>query len=187
MNKISSLCFLTLFATQVAAAPQSYDLNLSESRIDFTYDLQGSEFAGEIPISNADVALDFQDLSNSDISVTFNVSGVSTGFGPLTEAIKSESVLATGQFPTATFRSGSIVQNGTKAQLNGQLTLRGTTQPVTLNAEIFRQRGSEVGDLSELIVLITGSFDRHAFGASGYSGLVDPEIELRVVTTLDRN
>ena len=113
MNKIFTLCLLTFFATKVAAAPQAYNLNLSESRIDFTYDLQGAEFAGEIPISSADVVLDFQDLSNSDISVTFNVSGVRTGFGPLTEAIKSDSVLATDQFPTATFKRGTIVQGGT--------------------------------------------------------------------------
>lgn len=168
------------------AAPTPYDLNLQESRVDFSYDLQGSEFGGKIPISRADVSLDFQDLSNSEIIVGFDMTGASAGLAPLTEAIKSDSVLATDQFPTAVFESGRIIQNGTQARLEGRLTLKGQTKPVVLNASIFRQRGSDVGDLSELVVSITGSFDRRDFGADGFSGLVDPEIRINVVVTLDR-
>ena len=187
MRNFFSLCFLMSLATQVAATPQSYKLNLSESQIYFSYVLQGIEFTGTIPIASAEISLDFGELSNSSISVAFDVSEVHAGIAPLTEAIKSKSVLATGSFPIATFASETIKKAGNTAQLNGFLTLRGTTNPVTLHAELFRQRGSEIGDLNELVVLITGTFNRHVFGASGYSSIVDQTIGLRVIATLDRN
>lgn len=178
------LLMLTVLAAPANAAPTAYDLKIGESRIDFTYDLQGSDFSGNIPIRSADVVLDFQQLSRSEISVEFGISGVTAGFAPLTEAIKSQGVLNARQFPAARFRSRSVRRSGDGAVLSGDLTLKGVTRPVQLNAQIFRERGSEPGDLTDLIILLTGSLDRREFGASGYAGLVGPAIDLRVLVAI---
>ena len=114
------------------------------------------------------------------------MSGVTAGFGPLTEAVKSDRVLASRQFPTAAFQSRSVRRNGAGAVIEGELTLKGVTRPVVLDAQIFRERGSEAGDLSNLILLITGTLDRREFGADGYAGLVGPAIDLRVLVAIER-
>ena len=185
MKILLALGFLIL-ASVAIAAPQTYDLKVDESRIDFTYDLQGTEMAGNIPINSAKVIIDFEQLSRSDVSVSFAMSGVTAGFGPLTEAVKSDRVLASRQFPTAAFQSRSVRRNGAGAVIEGELTLKGVTRPVVLDAQIFRERGSAAGDLSNLILLITGTLDRREFGADGYAGLVGPAIDLRVLVAIER-
>ena len=182
--RIALVALVGFWTVPLGAAPQSYTLKIDDSRIGFTYNLQGSEFQGEIPIAAADVVIDFDNLSRSQVFVTFDMAGTSAGFGPLTEAVRSKAVLSTAQNPQATFETSRVTRSGVGATLEGNLTLRGVVRPVTLDARIYRERGSDVGDLSNLVLHITGHLDRNEFGASGYANLVGPKIGLNVVVSV---
>ena len=94
--------------------------------------------------------------------------------------------LDTARHPLITFRSTRITGTLQTATVEGHLTLRGVTRPVTLTAGLYRQRGTEPRDLDHLTVLLTGQIDRHTFGASGFADLVGPLIDLRIVARIER-
>ncbi|WP_438956852.1 YceI family protein [Cognatiyoonia sp.] len=102
----------------------------------------------------------------------FHMTGTHAGFGKLTEAVRSEAVLSTTQNPRATFERSRVTRSGIGATFEGNLTLQGVVRPVTLDARIYRERGSDMGDLSTLVLHITGDLDRNEFGASGDANLV---------------
>ena len=62
--------------------------------------------------------------------------------------------------------------------------MRGITRAVTLDAGLYRQRGTQPGDRDNLTVLLTGSVSRSAFGATGYAGLVGDLIGIRIVARI---
>ena len=74
----------------------------------------------------------------------------------------------------------------TSAIIQGDVTIRGVTRPIALNAQVFRQQGTEVGDMSKLAVHLTGTIRRSEFGATGWSDLVDDEINMQIVARIDK-
>ncbi len=86
-------------------------------------------------------------------------------------------------FETTVFRAQP--GPGARAEIDGNLTIRGVTRPVTLAAEIFRQQGQSDGDLSALSVQMT-AVSRAAYGADGWSDLVGDEVRIRIVARIDR-
>jgi polyisoprenoid-binding protein YceI len=70
--------------------------------------------------------------------------------------------------------------------VEGNVTIRGVTQPMTLAAQIWRQKDSEPGDLSHLTVRLVGTVKRSAFGATGWSDMVGDEVRLDILARIAR-
>lgn len=178
---------LTLLAIAPAAAePRAYALEPETSKVSFTYTLLGNTKTGTMPIQAANLTLDFQRLQNSSAQVTLNAAGTRTGLIFVTETLKSPEVLSTDIHPRIIFKSTGVTQTTSGARVAGNVTLRGITRPLVLDAQIFRQKGTEAGDLSRLSVLLTGSINRSEFGASGYADTVDDQVDLRILARLRR-
>lgn len=94
-------------------------------------------------------------------------------------------MLDAGNHPIVRFRSTRI-RLGAKgrisegARIEGDLTLRGVTRPISLNAVLSRPSGSAPDDLSVLFVDLDGQLSRASFGASGYPDLVADTVELDI-------
>ena len=72
------------------------------------------------------------------VDVTLDMSSVSSGIGPFDGHLKSKDFFAAAEFPTAKFVGDKFTFNGDKlVSVGGELTLRGKTNPVTLNATSF--------------------------------------------------
>lgn len=166
------------------AAPHTYELEPETSSVSFTYTLLGNDGIGTMPILSADLVLDFQDVAHSTAKVSLDAANTKTGVGFVTNALKSPEVLSTEKYPTISFTSAKVVQQKDGARITGNVTVRGVTRPLTLDARIFRQRGSETGDLSHLTVMLTGSINRSDFGASGYADTVADTVKLRILARL---
>ena len=173
-------------ATALSAAPERYHLDGTASRIEFTFDLEGIALDGQVPITSSDIVIDFDRLEQTEVRVGMHVARATTNIGFATEAMRLPSMLNTGVYPEASFVSRRVTRLGSGARLAGDLTLRGVTRPVVLDGAIFRRRGSEPGDLSDLVLLFEGVIDRHDFGASGYRHLVTPEVRLRILVAIVR-
>jgi polyisoprenoid-binding protein YceI len=64
---------------------------------------------------------------------------VNTGFADFNEHIQGEDFLDTKTFPKATFKSTKVLFEGEKPQsIEGQLTIKGVTKPVTLTVTSFQ-------------------------------------------------
>lgn len=178
-----ALCLMTAQAT---AAPESYRLDTARSTVGFTYDFPIGDNRGTMPITAADMRIDLDDLDTSRIDVTLDATGVRADLPFAAEAMKGSELLDAARNPTITFRSTAITGTLQEAQITGLLTVRGVTHPVTLTAGLYRQAETDPKDLSHLTILLTGTLNRHSFGASGYANLVGPEIGLRIVAQVER-
>lgn len=168
------------------ADPVRYVLDAGASQVEFTFDADGLAIRGRVPVRQADVLVDFDDLRRSSVDVRLDVAQATTNVPFATEAMKGASVLAASQHPVARFVSQRVTPQGQGARLEGALTLRGVTRPVTLDGAIFRKRGSAAGDHSSLVLLFEGAVNRHDFGASGFPQLVGDRVALRVLVAIDR-
>ncbi|MFB9151156.1 YceI family protein [Roseovarius ramblicola] len=175
-----------LIAAQALAAPAPYRLDTDRSVVGFTYSLAGNAGRGTMPVASADMVLDLANPGQSRVTVTLDASGARAGFFLATQAMKGPQGLDTARHPSITFRSTAITGTLGKARVEGLLTVRGTTRKVTLDAGLYRQRGTDAADLTRLTVLLTGQVDRHDFGVTGFPGLVGPMIGLRIVARIAR-
>ncbi len=180
---ISSL--MTMLPASLLAAPQTYALQADRSEVGFVYSLSGGQNRGSMPVQAADISIDFDQFSNSRADVTVDVTRARAGVIFATEALKADSVLNAVAHPTIRFQSTAIRANDPRnlsdgGQIDGMLTIRGVTRPVTLNVAVFRQQGTAEDDLSQLSFRISGAVRRSEFGATGYADLVDDVINLDI-------
>jgi len=176
---------LLLLPLGALAAPVQYALQADRSEVGFVFALSGAENRGSMPVRAADIIIDFDAFSTSSVDVTVDVRGARTGLIFATEALKAGSVLDAANHPTIRFRSTAVRANNPAAlsaggQIDGMLTIKGVTRPVTLQATLFRQQGTAEGDLSQLSFRISGTVNRSDFGATGYSDIVADQIQLDI-------
>jgi polyisoprenoid-binding protein YceI len=167
------------------AAPTRYQLEPDHSHVGFKFKLNGIAQNGSMPVERADITIDPQNLSTSRIDVAVTAARARTGLVFITQALASPGVLNSAQFPTIRFVSRRITLGASGrisdgAQITGDLTVRGITKSVTLQAALYRPRGTAPDDLSQLDVVLRGGLNRHDFGASGFPDLVADTVILDI-------
>ncbi len=179
------LTFLLLISASLAsAAPVSYALEAEKSTVGFETDFGPDKINGSMPVTRADLVLDFDRVANCTIAVTLDISKATASFPFATQALKGPKVLDSRAFPDITFVSTAVRTKGDGAEVDGHLTIRGVTRPVTLAANIYRQDGFAEGDYSHLSVLLTGAVNRSDFGATGWADMVGDEVRLRILARI---
>ncbi|MEO0894519.1 MAG: YceI family protein [Pseudomonadota bacterium] len=179
-------CLACVLATPLFAGPESYRLNMDQSVVGFTYQFQGNPRYGQMPVSNAVMELDLENIARSQVNVTLNAAQANAGALFMTSTMKGPNVLHTAAHPTIQFTSTKIEGSLRGAKITGDLTIRGVTRPVILTAGLYRQQGTERTDRSRLIVQLLGSVSRSSFGASGFPNFVADEIDLNIIAFIER-
>lgn len=175
-----------LLAQPAGAAPAPYSLDAARSRVAFEVAFGPDQITGTMPVSAADLALDFRDVSKSHVAVTLDARAAEASFPFAAQAMKGPKVLDSAHFPAITFASRKVTGTATGARIEGILTLRGTARPVALDARIYRQTGTEEGDLSHLTLKLTGTVRRSDFGATGWADMVADAVTLDILARVDR-
>lgn len=178
--------FLMLWPAATLAEPVRYVLDRDRSTAGFVVQTAEEQVTGSFPILDAEVVLDLDHNRNSLIRVRVDASNPQTDLPFARQALRSKEMLDTGRFPVMTFESRDLRIARTSAVLTGDMTIRGVTRPVRLDAQVFRQQGTDPGDLSRLAVHVTGVVRRSDFGVTGLPGLVQEEIQLNIVVRIDR-
>ena len=173
-------------ASPMVAAPAHYVLEPANSTVGFATDFGKDQITGQMPITEADLTLDFASIANCKVAVTLDASGAEASFPFAAQAMKGPKVLDTGNHPQITFQSTSVKAAGKGAKVSGWLTIRGTRQPVVLDAQIYRQKGTEAGDLSHLSIRLTGAVLRSSYGATGWADMVGDEVRLDILARIAR-
>lgn len=186
MRRIFALLLLMALPAALHAAPDQYRLTPDTSRVGFVARMGAQQVTGRFPIRSADIALDFADLSRCRITVTLSIAGASADMPLAADALKSAAILNARQFPEAVFTSTGITGTVAAAQVTGLLTLRGTARPLTLQAEVMRQRGTLAGDLSRMTVHLTGQIRRSDYGATGWADVVGDVVRLDILARITR-
>lgn len=168
------------------AVPVAYQLDAEASTVAFETDFGPDLITGTIPLERADLRIDFDNVANCFVSVTLDVTGATASFPFAAQALRGPKVLDAATHPQMTFESTSVAGAGETAAVAGNLTIRGVTRPVTLQAQIFRPPGSAATDRSRLTVRLTGAVNRSDFGATGWSDMVGDAVRITITARIDR-
>ena len=140
LNRIAAaLAFATAAATSAIAAPQTYVVEGTHTFPRFSY----SHFGYSTQLSRFDkttgtVVFDAEGKTGS-VDIVIDMTSVNTGFADFNGHIQGEDFLDTAKFPKATFKSTKVVyQDGKPTSIDGQLTIKGVTKPVTLTVSAFQ-------------------------------------------------
>lgn len=181
------LALLTWFLpTTLHAAPVPYKLDTAQSEVAFSYIFEGAETRGNFPDFSANVALDLMRLENSSIDVTLKTKTAKGGFVFATQALRGAKMLDSQRFPDISFKSKRLTRSGDQAKLIGDITVKGITRPLTLDARLFRTTGSDPDDLDNLIVKLTGEIDRAAFGVDGFKTFVGNILQISITANITK-
>lgn len=132
------LPMLALTVAVPALAAETYYTDQGHTEVRFGWSHAGvSMQTGEFTTASGKLVLDPDNVEQSSISVTIDAASVATGFEALDTHLKSADFLEVETYPEITFESTSVERTGDMtANVTGDLTIHGVTQPVTLETTL---------------------------------------------------
>src|SRR5208282_2061024 len=136
-QRIGAASVILLLASLSALAQTStWNIDPAHSTAQFTVrHLAISNVTGSFTKVTGSIALNDQDITQSQISASIDVSSVDTRVEKRDQDLKSPNFFDVEKYPTIEFKSKRIVSSGGKLQLIGDLTIHGTTREVTLDVD----------------------------------------------------
>ena len=142
MNKFVKLSAVLALVAGISApalpAPATYVIDPTHTFPRFSY----SHFGLSTQLSRFDktsgtIVLD-KAARTASVDIVIDMKSVDTGYATFNEHIQGADFLDTATYPTATFKSTKVVFEGDRpVAINGNLTIKGVTRPVTLNVTSF--------------------------------------------------
>lgn len=132
------LPFAALLSSAALATPETYVIDGMHTLPRFAY----SHFGYSMQLSRFDkttgkIVLDRQAKTGS-VDVTVDTASVNTGSDVFNEHIQGADFLDTARYPTMTFQSSTLKFDGDQLTgVEGTLTLKGVSKPVTLTVTSF--------------------------------------------------
>ncbi|WP_170162292.1 YceI family protein [Caldimonas tepidiphila] len=138
MKKTLLIAALSAVAASAHAAPATYALDPTHTFVTFEIDHFGtSTNRGRFDRKEGSVQLD-REAKTGRLEVTIDTGSINTGTAPFNKHLQSADFFNTAQHPSAKFVSDRLVFDGDRlSEVQGQLTLLGRTQPLTLKATRF--------------------------------------------------
>jgi polyisoprenoid-binding protein YceI len=127
---------LALAAPMAMAQTSAWATDPAHSEVDFTIRHGGvSNVHGRFGGVKGTLVYNEADITKATVTVTIDTTTVDTGEPARDTHLKTDAFFDVVKFPTATFTSSSVVKNGSRLTVNGNLTLHGVTLPVVLDVE----------------------------------------------------
>jgi polyisoprenoid-binding protein YceI len=137
MRSFKFLLPLVLLTQTAIAAPVEWAFDASHSRIGFSVaHLVISEVSGQFKQATGKFLIDDADLTKSKVDLTIQATSIDTGDEKRDEHLRKPDFFDVAKFPTLQFKSTKIVKSGASYKLSGDLTIKGVTKPVTLDATL---------------------------------------------------
>lgn len=137
---LKRLALIAVMVTGMAVSVQAenYVFDRAHSHIGFAVTHLGlSRVKGNFSDFNGNINYDPANPAKSAVEVTIQAASIDTKAESRDKHLKSPDFFAVDSFPTLTFKSTSITPKNEKSfEVNGDLTMRGVTKPVTLTVEM---------------------------------------------------
>jgi polyisoprenoid-binding protein YceI len=141
----------------------TYELDPSHSSADFQVRHLGlSKVRGGFQITSGTVEI-ADDPTQSRVEAVLDAASFNTGAADRDAHVKSADFLDVENHPNVTFRSTSVRQDGDGWKVDGELTIRDVTKPVTLDVE-FEGANKDPWGNSRIAFSAQTEIDREAFG-----------------------
>lgn len=182
MQKSLAALIVSLAAAAPAlAAPVTYTMDNTHTFPRFSYSHFGySTQLSRFDTTRGSVVFDAAAKTGS-VDITIDAKSVNTGYATFNEHIQGEDFLDTAKFPTATFKSTKVIFKGDKpVKVEGNLTLKGVTKPVTLTVTSFQSMAHPMLKKPAIGANAFTVVKRSDFGAGKYAPYVGDEVRIDI-------
>ena len=192
-NLIRSFCAAALLALPFGVAADlsevpsgKYTLDSSHGYITFTYSHLGfSNPRVGFNSFDTELALDSSNPENSTVEVTINASSIDSRVAEFNEHLNGSDFFNTAEYPTITFKSTKVEASGENTfNVTGNLTILGTTKPVTLAATINKAANHPMRNVPTVGLSASATLMRSDWGLGAYVPAVSDEVELSIEVEL---
>ena len=181
MNRFALIAATAVLSAPAFAAPQTYVVDNkhtfpSFSYSHFGYSIQTSRFN----TTTGKVVLD-REAKTGSVDVVIDMKSVDTGSALFDQHIQGEDFLDTAKYPTATFKSTGVMFDGDKpVAVDGNLTIKGVTRPVTLKVTSFQQMPHPMMKKDAIGANATTTIKRTEFNAGKYAPNVGDDVTINI-------
>lgn len=167
----------------------TYKADPEHTLVAFTVDHMGfNNYYGLFGGATGVLKLDPKRLAASEVSVTIPLSRLTVANDALKTHMSGKDFFEVSAFPTATFVSTKVTPTGpTTARIDGTLTVKGRSAPVTLAA---RFTGAGQGPMPPKPQTVgfeaTGSVNRTALGIGYGVPMVSDKVDLKVTAAFEK-
>lgn len=197
---LTALTGTALIAQQMPPAPGAkdpsrvsggtYQVDPGHTQVAFAYDHMGfSNNFGLIAQPTGTLTLDPKNVAASKVSIDVPIANLRTGVAALDEHLMKADFFDAAKFPKATFVSTSVKPDGTtSAEITGNLTIKGVTKPVTLNAEFYGagKAPAMAGGKENVGFVATTTVKRSDFNMGYGVPMVGDSVELKIVAAFQK-
>ncbi|MEQ1707226.1 MAG: YceI family protein [Terricaulis sp.] len=178
-----ALAFFTIAAPIASAqTAQRFVLDAAHTQVSFSIERFGfNHVLGQFDAIAGEVALDQVNPERSRVNATIQTASVSAGLALRDEHLRGERWLNAAAFPTMTFNSTAVRRTGENtADVTGDMTIHGVTQPVTLHVTLNRIGTLPNNQRTGAGFSATASVSRAAFGIATAPNLIGDEIRITI-------
>jgi polyisoprenoid-binding protein YceI len=181
IKQITAALAFTGALVSAVAAPVTYGVDGSHTFPRFSYSHFGySTQLSSFSKTSGKVVFDVEAKKGS-VEIVIDMKSVSTGFADFNDHIQGEDFLDTAKFPQATFKSTKVIFEGDKPQfIEGQLTIKGVTKPVTLTVTSFQAMPHPMMKKPALGANAFTVIKRSEFNAGKYAPYVGDEVRIDI-------
>ena len=134
---VLSLCLL-LSAAMASAATETYKIDPAHSSVGFSIRHFFSKVPGHFKAFEGTITLDPKSLAGATVSVTIDTASIDTAVADRDKHLSGPDFFDVAKFPKMTFVSTEVTPRGSgKATVKGNLSIKGVTRPVVLEAEVL--------------------------------------------------
>ena len=186
--RLTSLFFAAAIAsTPMASLAAPYVLDKSHAHVTFEVGHLGfSTVHGQFRKFDADIDFDPGNVEATKVNFQIDATSVDTFWEARDKHIRGKDFFDTANHPKITFTTTSVTPTGAEtADVSGNLTMRGVTKPITLQAKLNKLGPSPFNaDQTIAGFTIEGEIDRTQFGinyaAPAVSAIIPIKIELEM-------
>ena len=132
------------------------------------------------------LTLDPAKPASASVSLTIPVDKVTTTSEKLNAHLKSADFFDTAKFPTATFKSTGVVVDGLKAKITGDLTIKGITKPVVLDARFTGAGPNPMSKIETVGFEASATIKRSDYGITYALPVLGDEVSLHITAAFER-
>ena len=134
---VFAILALTLAVAVASAAPALYKIDKTHSEVGFKVRHFFSKTPGRFNDFAGTIQFDDKNLPASSVDVTVQTASIFTNNDRRDNHLRSDDFFAAEKFPVITFKSTKVIPGeGNAFKIEGDLTMRDVTRPVTLDAEL---------------------------------------------------
>ena len=129
---------LALVTAPAIAAPENYTIDPAHSAVGFSIRHLFSRVPGRFTKFEGKMVVDRDDFTKGSVQFTIDAASIDTNEPARDKHLRSDAFFDVAKQPKISFVSTRVKQvAANKLQVEGNLTIRGTTKPVVLDAEVL--------------------------------------------------